>query len=87
MIDEFGAEKNKNASEFMNSEITRIVKDRIDNQMPVLIATNMDVGALERSYGATIASMLQLNETVYMAPGDYRGELAKKMKKDMGFGT
>jgi len=85
VVDEFGAEQNRNASDFLSSEITRIIKDRIDNQLPVLIGTNLDLAALEHAYGATIASMLQLNQSVALTPGDFRKELGKTMQKNMGY--
>jgi DNA replication protein DnaC len=87
-IDEMGKEKFKTDSlSYINTQIERILKQRCDDSMPVLMATNMDHGTLISAYGPTVASILNGKfQVVAMAPGDHRAALAKRMTKDMGYG-
>jgi len=87
-IDEMGKEKRKtkNGSLFVNVQMERILKQRYDDSMPVLLATNMDHGALAGSYGSTVMSIIDGKyQTVAMEPGDCRKKMAEKMTKDMKY--
>ena len=85
-VDEMGKERFKDGDSWMRLQIERILKDRFDNSMPTLIATNADMEALTAMYGATIGSILVGKyQTVTLPPGDFRERPRKKMTKDMGF--
>ena len=63
----------------------RILKRRFEDSMPTLIATNASLDELEGIYGATLSSILQGKYTiVQMDPGDYREQLAARMRREMG---
>lgn len=85
-IDELGKEKHKEGDSFMRKELERILKERYDDNAPVLLATNMAATDFKNEYGQTLASIITGKyETVTMKPGDFRAELRKKMKKEMGY--
>lgn len=85
-VDEMGKEKFKSGDSWMRVEIERVLKDRFDNSMPVLIATNVDLASLEHIYGVTITSIITGKyKQILMEPGDFREKMANKMHKDMGY--
>lgn len=84
-IDELGKERKKRDSQFSDQQIERILKQRFDDSMPVLIGSNMDVEQLSEAYGSTIGSILRGKyQVVQMEPGDFRDSLHERMKADMG---
>lgn len=85
-IDELGKEKTKSTVQYMDTQIERILKSRIDNNLPILFATNVDVDSLDELYGATVASMLSGKfQVVTMEPGDLRKSFQYQMRKEMGY--
>jgi DNA replication protein DnaC len=87
-IDELGKEHYKpGQTTFMDTQIERILKQRCDDSLPVLLATNLDHEALIKSYGPTVGSIIAGKfQAVAMEPGDYRVKMAKRMTGDMGYG-
>jgi len=85
-IDELGKERVKSDNKYMDAQVERVLKRRLDDSHPMLLATNMDADSLDNAYGPTVASMLTGKfQTVMMEPGDFRGSLRKRMVKDMGY--
>jgi len=85
-IDEMGKE-HRATTGYMDVQIERILKQRCDDSMPVLLATNMDFEALLMTYGPTISSIIGGKfQPVTMKPGDYRAKMAVKMDNDMEYG-
>lgn len=83
-IDEMGKERSKKSNEYSDQQIERILKQRFDNSMPVIIASNMDIDEIVDAYGSTIGSMLKGKfQTVNMEPGDFRDSVREKMMKEM----
>lgn len=87
-IDELGKERAKADNTFMDAQVERIMKRRLDDSYPMLLATNMDADSLDKAYGPTVASMLTGKfQAVMMEPGDFRSSLQKRMVKEMGYDT
>jgi DNA replication protein DnaC len=85
-IDELGKERAKKDNQYMDAQVERIMKRRLDDNYPMLLATNMDDDSLDVAYGPTVASMLSGKfQMVTMEPGDFRASLREKMVKDMGY--
>lgn len=85
-IDEMGKERYKDGDSWMRLQVERILKERFDNSLPTLLASNADLEALSRMYGSTIGSILDGKyQQVALEPGDFRLHLRKKMEKDMGY--
>jgi DNA replication protein DnaC len=87
-LDEMGKEQFKSIDQpnFIKTQIERILKQRFDESKPVLLATNLSASALGKTYGDTIASIINGKyQSVAMEPGDIRRRLAAKMAKDMGY--
>lgn len=83
-LDELGKEQFKAGDSFARTQVERILKRRFDDSMPTLIATNASLDELEGIYGATLSSILTGKYTVVqMDPGDYREQLAARMRQDM----
>lgn len=85
-IDELGKEQIGKGDDYSNMQIERILKQRCDDSLPVLLATNMDHSELLDVYGPTVGSILSGKfQTVVMEPGDFRAKMAKRMNKEMGY--
>jgi DNA replication protein DnaC len=88
-LDEMGKEKHRATSgvdSYLNTQVERILKQRCDEKMPLILATNMNTQELHEAYGSTVGSMLTGKFTVAaLAPGDYRKNLHAKMVADMGY--
>jgi DNA replication protein DnaC len=85
-IDELGKERAKLDNKYMDAQVERILKRRLDDNYPMILATNMDSDSLDQAYGVTVASMLSGKfEIVTMEPGDFRASLRDKMVYDMGY--
>ena len=88
-IDEMAKEKRinkKKKQSYMDTQMERILKQRYDDNMPVLLAANMDRNSLMKSYNSTIESMLVGKyKIVQMEHGDYRKKMTKKMSQEMGY--
>ncbi len=85
-IDELGKERIRTDNSYTDSQVERILKKRLDDNFPVLLATNMDYQSLSESYGPTVTSMLSGKfQMVTMEPGDFRTSLRERMIKEMGY--
>ena len=85
-IDELGKERSKSNNDYMDSQIERIIKGRLDDNQPMLLATNMDLETLEKAYGPTVSSILLGKfQAIMMEPGDYRARLRDRMVREMGY--
>lgn len=85
-IDELGKERVKSDNKYMDAQIEQILKSRLDDSMPMLLASNMDLQSLEEAYGPTVSSMLVGKfQIVMMEPGDYREKMRERMIEDMGY--
>jgi DNA replication protein DnaC len=87
-IDELGKEKfhKKEQKTFIDTEIERMMKNRCDDALPVILAANMNAEQLFGSYGATIGSIIMGKmKMAAMKDGDYRQKMAKSMNSEMGY--
>lgn len=85
-IDEMGKEKFKKGDSYIRTQIELILKERYDERMPTLIATNTDLNGLNGMYGSTLTSMLfGKYKMITMDPGDYRKKIGKTMDQRMGY--
>lgn len=85
-IDEVGKEQHKKELSYTDVQVERILKQRCDDSLPIILATNLDVENLFRSYGSTVESVLRGKCSIaQFEAGDFRRKLSKKMKKDMGY--
>jgi hypothetical protein len=85
-IDEMGKEQFRTGDSYIKTQVERILKERFDESLPTLIATNAALDSIEEIYGTTLTSiLLGKYQTVTMVPGDFRAELRKRMVKEMGY--
>ncbi len=87
-LDEMGKEHHRRGREstYTDTQVERILKQRCDDSLPALLATNMDHEALLAAYGPTVGSIIGGKfQAVVMKPGDYRNTMAAKMTDDMGY--
>lgn len=85
-IDEIGKDSNKNKLFSAEFHFERILKNRFDDAVPTLLASNMGLKEIKMAYGKTVYSMLLGKyQTTAMKEGDFRGELRKRMTKAMGY--
>lgn len=85
-IDEMGKERSKQDPSWMDSQVERILKMRFDDNMPTLLATNMEIDEMMIAYGPTVGSIISGHYMpVHMEPGDFRKKMHSKMQKDMGY--
>lgn len=96
VIDELGKEQRakreqklkgkKRAASFIDQQLERILKNRFDNAMPVLLGSNLDFGDLSKTYGTSVVSVLKGKYLVAELVGDdYREVLAAEMRTEMGY--
>jgi len=86
VIDELGKERVKASNRYMDAQLERVFKERLDDSMPVIFATNLSLQHLHQAYGPTVKSMLQGRfYTVCMEPGDYRRNQGAEMVREMGY--
>ncbi|KKM90923.1 hypothetical protein LCGC14_1233760 [marine sediment metagenome] len=84
-LDEMGKESFKDGDSYMRTQVERVLKDRYDDGMPTVIATNASVSGLKKIYGATLASLLVGKyQIVVLQSGDYRKQMREQMEKDLG---
>lgn len=85
-IDEVGKESFK-ADSFLATRLEHLLKQRYDDEEPVLLGSNVAHDDLIKMYGSTIESMIDGKyQVVGLEPGDCRRAQKKKMKRDMGYG-
>ncbi len=85
-IDEFGKENVNSRDKYMSVQAERILKQRCDDSLPMLLATNAAYEDLNAIYGSTVGSVLiGKYQLVAMKPGDFRKEVAKSMAEEMGY--
>jgi DNA replication protein DnaC len=83
-IDEMGKERFKKDPKYMDAQVERIMKKRIDDSLPMLLATNMSELLMKEVYGSTVSSMLTGKfKTVIMQPGDLREHIAERMEQEI----
>lgn len=71
---------------WLRTQVERILKQRFDENRPVLMATNASGAQVHEVYGTTIASLIEGKyQTLFMEPGDVRRSLGKRMGSDMGW--
>jgi DNA replication protein DnaC len=71
---------------WIRTQIERILKQRFDENKPVLMATNAGGAQIKEVYGPTIASIITGKyQIAMMEPGDVRATLGKAMSKEMGW--
>lgn len=85
-IDELGKEQFRaGGGDWIRSQVERILKERFDDSLPTLVASNASRDTIESIYGASVASILDGKFlTVSLEPGDYRREIRKRMSAEMG---
>lgn len=86
-LDEMGKEHmgKGETDTWMRTQVERILKERFDSSLPVLLATNADMETLARVYGPTVASMLEGKYAqATLEPGDHRRKVRERMEADMG---
>lgn len=83
-VDEMGKEKFKSGDSYIRTQIERILKDRFDNSLPVLLASNANMSSLESTYGTSLTSILiGKYRSVTLESGDFRERLGERMRKEM----
>lgn len=71
---------------WLRTQVERILKQRFDENKPVLMATNASGAQIQEVYGSTIASLIEGKyQTLFMEPGDVRRTLGKRLSADMGW--
>jgi len=71
---------------WLRTQVERILKQRFDENRPVLMATNASGTQIAEVYGTTIASLIEGKyKTLFMEPGDVRRTLGKRMTSEMGW--
>jgi DNA replication protein DnaC len=84
-LDELGKEQFKKGDSFIRTQVERMLKRRFEDSRPTLIATNASMDELESIYGVTLTSILVGKyAAVQMDPGDYREQMAARMRREMG---
>jgi len=84
-IDEVGKEQYKSDS-YIKSRLEHFLKRRHDDGDPVLLASNLSYDDLCSMYGTTFESIIDGKyRIVSLEPGDFRKEVKKRMKVDMGY--
>jgi DNA replication protein DnaC len=84
-IDEMGKEQFKKGDSWIRLQVERILKQRFDESLPTLIATNAESEKLGEVYGATLTSIFDGKYTqATFNPGDFRVHLRDRMAKDLG---
>lgn len=85
-VDEVGKERAKSSNAYMDAQVERLLKRRIDDSKSILLATNMDMDSLDKAYGPTVASMLAGKfQSLTMEPGDFRSMVRERMIEEMGY--
>ena len=85
-LDEAGVERKMRKDNEIAVHIERILKQRCDDNAPVLLSTNLSYKSLLSVYGSAVGSVIDGKfEKVIMESGDYRKKIARKMKKEMGY--
>lgn len=85
VIDEMGKEQFKKGDSWIRLQVERILKQRFDESLPTLIATNTQEKELEATYGATLTSIFDGKYTpAQFESGDFRVHLRDRMAKDLG---
>ena len=83
-IDELGKEHFR-ADSWLITQLELLLKRRYDDNDPMLLATNLEYGALTKMYGASIESMLEGKyTTVPLESGDYRKMAKARMRQELG---
>jgi len=84
-LDEMGKEQFKSGDSYIRTQVERVLKDRYDDGMPTLIATNASISNLRKIYGATLESILVGKyQVVVLESGDYRKHMRERMERDLG---
>lgn len=86
VIDELGKERAKHSNKYMDAQMERLIKQRVDNAWPTILATNLQLLELQQAYGDTVKSMLTGKFYVIRTqPGDYRLKQRADMVREMGY--
>jgi len=88
VIDDMGKENFKGGDSYFRAQFERILRERYENRMPTLLATNALTDEWKVLYGDSVASLLSGRFIrAIMEPGDMRRspELIEKMEREMGF--
>lgn len=84
-IDELGKEHFK-ADSFLNMRLEQLLKQRCDDNDPVLLASNLSYNVLCEVYGPSMSSIFDGQYAkASMQPSDFRKIVAENMKRDLGF--
>lgn len=84
-FDELGKEQFKAGDSYIRTQVERVLKRRFEDSKPTLIATNASMDELESMYGVTLTSVLVGKyQRVMFDPGDYREQMAARMRREMG---
>jgi DNA replication protein DnaC len=85
VIDEMGKEHIKRDG-FLMTQLEMVLKERYDDGYPTMMASNLDFDQLSKTYGTTIASMLEGRyEILKLEGGDYRKKASRDMRDRMGY--
>jgi hypothetical protein len=86
-LDEMGKERVRDGDSFMRTQIERILKDRYDEGLPTLLATNATARELGKFYGDSVASIIggKYQSVALKDVGDFRKVMHGRMEKDMGY--
>lgn len=86
-IDEVGKESFKSDG-YLTARLEHLLKQRYDDEEPILLGSNVAHDDLVKMYGSTVESMIDGKyQIVSLEPGDWRRTHKKRMKKRMNYGV
>jgi DNA replication protein DnaC len=85
-LDELSGEQTKSGDGWMRAQVERLLKHRLDNCLPTLVATNAGPRKITAAYGASVRSIFSGKyQHVILSGGDFRVKLRDKMVEAMGY--
>jgi DNA replication protein DnaC len=86
-LDELGGEQVKAGSTWAKMQVERVLKFRLDNRLPTVVATNSSTRKILNCYGPSVSSVLNGNsyQRVLFENGDCRKEGREKMRSEIGY--
>jgi hypothetical protein len=86
-LDELGGEQVKAGSTWVKMQVERVLKFRLDNRLPTVVATNSSTRKILNCYGPSVSSVLNGNsyQRVLFENGDCRKEGREKMRSEIGY--
>ena len=85
-FDELGGEQFKSGDNWAKMQVERVLKFRLDNKLPTIVASNSNPRKIESAYGPSVRSILTGSyQHVLLDGGDFRGKIQERMHSLMGY--